>query len=166
MFKINLKNTLINTIIVSAIFLLDRISKIYILKIAEIEGIVDIQLTSYLNFYLIWNNGIAFGLLSFDHNTMYNVITIIIVIVTFIILLMIHRSNNYSTYFLLLILGGALGNLFDRIYYSAVPDFIDFHINGFHWFIFNVADIFISLGVLCLILVEIIFNKKVKNEIK
>ena len=166
MFKINLKNTLINTIIVSAIFLLDRISKIYILKIAEIEGIVDIQLTSYLNFYLIWNNGIAFGLLSFDHNTMYNVITIIIVIVTFIILLMIHRSNNYSTYFLLLILGGALGNLFDRIYYSAVPDFIDFHINGFHWFMFNVADIFISLGVLCLILVEIIFNKKVKNEIK
>ena len=165
MFKINLKNTLINTIIVSAIFLLDRISKIYILKIAEIEGIVDIQLTSYLNFYLIWNNGIAFGLLSFDHNTMYNVITIIIVIVTFIILLMIHRSNNYSTYFLLLILGGALGNLFDRVYYSSVPDFIDFHINGFHWFIFNVADIFVSLGVLCLILAEIFFNKQSKNEI-
>ena len=166
MIKISLKNTLRNSIIVVFLFLVDRISKAYILKIAELEGTVDIYITQYLNFYLIWNNGIAFGFLSYDHSIAYNVITIIIAAITLVILLMVYKSNDYSAYFLLLILGGSLGNLFDRINYSAVPDFIDFHINGFHWFIFNVADIFISIGVVCLILVEIFVNKKVKNEIK
>ena len=78
---------------------------------------------------------------------------------------MIYRSNNFNVYFLLFIIGGSLGNLFDRLYYTAVPDFIDFHINNIHWFIFNVADIFISIGVICLIFVEIFFNKENKNEI-
>ena len=152
--------------IVLAIFLLDRVTKIYIIKLAELESVVDIYITSYLNFYLIWNNGIAFGFLSFDNNTIYNLITIIIIIIIFIIILMIHKSRDKTVYFLLFVLGGALGNLFDRMYYSSVPDFIDLHINGFHWFIFNVADIFVSIGVLCLILVEIFFNKKIKNEIR
>ena len=164
MFKINFKTLLINLIIVIAIFLIDRISKIYIIEIAEIEGTVDIYINQYLNFFLIWNNGVAFGLLSFDERIAYNFITAIIVAVIFLILVMVYKSENRSVYFLLFILGGSLGNLFDRIYYSAVPDFIDLHYNSFHWFIFNVADIFISIGVLCLILVEIIFNKKVKNE--
>ena len=152
--------------IVLAIFLLDRVTKIYIIKLAELENVVDIYITSYLNFYLIWNNGIAFGFLSFDNSTIYNLITIIIIIIIFIIILMIHKSRDKTVYFLLFVLGGALGNLFDRMYYSSVPDFIDLHINGFHWFIFNVADIFVSIGVLCLILVEIFFNKKIKNEIR
>ena len=166
MFKINLKNILINTMIVLAIFLLDRVTKIYIIKLAELENVVDIYITSYLNLYLIWNKGIAFGFLSFDNSTVYNLITMIIIIIIFIIMLLIHKSRDKTVYFLLFILGGAIGNLFDRIYYSSVPDFIDFHINGFHWFIFNVADIFVSIGVLCLILVEIFFNKKIKNEIR
>ena len=164
MFKINFKTLLINLIIVIAIFLIDRISKIYIIKIAEIEGTVDININQYLNFFLIWNNGIAFGLLSFDERIAYNFITAIIVAVIFLILVMVYKSENRSVYFLLFILGGSLGNLFDRIYYSAVPDFIDLHYNNFHWFIFNVADIFISIGVICLILAEMIINKKVKNE--
>ncbi len=166
MFKINFKNTLINTIIVLTIFLLDRATKIYIINLAESANVVDIYITSYLNFYLIWNNGIAFGFFSFDNSTVYNLITIIIIIMIFIIMLLINKARDKTVYFLLFILGGALGNLFDRIYYSSVPDFIDFHINGFHWFIFNVADIFVSIGALCLILVEIFFNKKIKNEIK
>ena len=165
MFKINFKNILINTMIVLAIFLLDRATKIYIIKLAELENVVNVYITSYLNFYLIWNNGIAFGFLSFDNSTVYNLITMIIIIIIFIIMLLIHKSKDKTVYFLLFILGGAIGNLFDRIYYSAVPDFIDFHINGFHWFIFNVADIFVSIGVLCLILAEIFFNKKSKNEV-
>ena len=164
MFKINFKTLLINLIIVIAIFLIDRISKIYIIKIAEIEGTVDIYINQYLNFFLIWNNGVAFGLLSFDERIAYNFITAIIVAVIFLILVMVYKSENRSVYFLLFILGGSLGNLFDRIYYSAVPDFIDLHYNNFHWFIFNVADIFISIGVICLILAEMIINKKVKNE--
>ena len=166
MFKVNFKNTLINTIIVLTIFLLDRVTKIYIINLGGSANVVDIYLTSYLNLYLIWNNGIAFGFLSFDNSTVYNLITIIIMIIIFIIILLINKARDKTVYFLLFILGGALGNLFDRIYYSSVPDFIDFHIKGFHWFIFNVADIFVSIGVLCLILVEIFFNKKIKNEIK
>ena len=164
MLKINFKKFFLYSAIVILIFLLDRISKFYILNLAEINNSVDIYLTPFLNLYLIWNKGIAFGLLSFSQSSIYNFITILIVVITFVILIIIIRSNDYRVYFFIFIFSGALGNLFDRIYYSAVPDFIDFHLSDFHWFIFNVADIFISLGVLCLIFVEIFFNKKLNNE--
>jgi signal peptidase II len=163
MIKINLKKILINFTIILFIFLTDRISKIYILKIAELDNTVDIFLTPYLNLYLIWNKGIAFGLLNFDESFIYHIISLVIAAVTIVILAMIIRSNGVKMYSLMFVFGGSIGNLFDRIYYSAVPDFIDFHINNFHWFIFNVADIFISLGVICLIYVEIFF-KNAKNE--
>ena len=163
MFKINLKKTLLNFIFISVIFLIDRISKIYIIKIAEVEGTVDIYFTAYLNFYLIWNRGIAFGLFSFNESIIYNIITSIIAIISIVILTMIAKSEGFQKYALLFVFGGAISNLFDRIYYSAVPDFIDFHINDFHWFIFNVADIFITLGIMCLIFTEI-FIKDKKNE--
>ncbi len=165
MLKINFKKFFLYSAIVILIFLLDRISKFYILNLAEINNSVDIYLTPFLNLHLIWNKGIAFGLLSFSQSSIYNFITILIVVITFVILIIIIRSNDYRVYFFIFIFSGSLGNLFDRIYYSAVPDFIDFHLSDFHWFIFNVADIFISLGVLCLIFVEIFFNKKVNNEI-
>ena len=161
--KINFKNILINSIIILIIFLADRITKNYILKIAELENIVDIYLTSYLNLYLIWNKGIAFGLFSFDDSSIYNLISLVIVVITLVILFMIVKSNGFKKYSLILVFGGSLGNLFDRIYYSAVPDFIDFHVNNYHWFVFNVADIFITMGVLCLIYVETFSNNK-KNE--
>ena len=146
------------------IFILDRLSKLYIIKIAETNNTVDIYLSPYLNLYLIWNKGIAFGLFSFEQSSIYNFVTILIVFITFVILLMIVKSNDYRAYFLIFILGGSLSNLFDRINYSSVPDFIDFHINDFHWFIFNVADIFITIGVICLIFVEIFFKNKINNE--
>ena len=163
MFKINFKNILVNFIIVLIIFLADRISKMYILKLVELENTVDIYLTPYLNLYLIWNKGIAFGLFSFDNNSIYNLISSIIIAITIVILIMIVKSNGFKKYCLMSIFGGSLGNLFDRIYFSAVPDFIDLHINNYHWFIFNIADIFITIGVLCLIYVEIFINNK-KNE--
>ena len=165
MLKINFKKFFLYSAIVIFIFILDRFSKLYVISLAETNDIVDIYLTPFLNLYLIWNKGIAFGLLSFDKNLIYNFITILIIVITFVILIIIIRSNDYRVYFFIFIFGGSTGNLFDRIYYSAVPDFIDFHSNDFHWFIFNVADIFISLGVLCLIFVEIFFNKKANNEI-
>ena len=161
--KINFKNILINSIIILIIFLADRITKTYILKIAELENIVDIYLTSYLNLYLIWNKGIAFGLFSFGDNSIYNLISLVIVVITLVILFMIIKSNGLKKYSLILVFGGSLGNLFDRIYYSAVPDFIDFHVNNYHWFVFNVADIFITMGVICLIYAETFSNNK-KNE--
>ena len=166
MFKVNLKNLLVNSAIVLIIFLVDRLSKIYILKVAELENKVDIYISEYLNLYLIWNKGIAFGLLSFEENLLYNLISLIIFIISLVIVGMIVKSSGFRKYVLIIILGGALSNLFDRVYYSAVPDFIDFHINNYHWFIFNVADIFITIGVLCLILVELISNKSLDNEKK
>ena len=160
MLKINIKKTLINFLIILTIFLIDRFSKIYILKIAELENAVDIYITQYLNLYLIWNKGIAFGLFSFDENFTYNVMTSIIAVVVIVIMIMIFKNEGFKKYSLLFVLGGSLGNLFDRIYYSAVPDFIDFHINDFHWFVFNGADIFITIGIICLIFDEMFINSK------
>ena len=165
MFKFKLKNIIIDLFIITFLFITDRIFKIYILEIAEIKGEVDIYINSYLNFYLIWNKGIAFGIFSFEQNSIYYLISFIIFIICIVLTVMITRTNKMKKYYLILILGGALGNLFDRVYYSAVPDFIDIHLNDFHWFIFNVADIFITIGVICLILDELFFYKKT-DEIK
>ena len=163
MIKVDLKKITLNFIIIFAIFLADRLSKIYILKVAKLENTVDIYINSYLNLYLIWNKGIAFGLFSFEENLIYNLISSIIFIISIALIVMIIKSEGIKKYSLISILGGAFGNLFDRIYYSAVPDFIDLHINGFHWFIFNVADVFITIGVFCRILDELFFYKK-NNE--
>ena len=163
MLKINFKKFFLYSVIVILIFILDRFSKVYILNLAETNNLVDIYVAPFLNLYLIWNKGIAFGLFSFEQNSFYNFITILIIIINLVILIMIIKSNDIKAYFLMFILGGSSGNLFDRIYYSAVPDFIDFHINDFHWFIFNVADVFISVGVIYLIIAEFIFNKTSKK---
>tara|TARA_B100000780_G_scaffold237468_1_gene178558 strand:+ start:541 stop:1038 length:498 start_codon:yes stop_codon:yes gene_type:complete len=165
MVRINLKKIISNTLIILIIFLMDRFFKIYILKIAEIGSKVDIYINPYLNFYLIWNKGIAFGLFSFEATFIYQLISLVIFTICIVLIFIIIKSDGLKKYALISILGGALGNLFDRIYYSAVPDFIDLHINNFHWFIFNLADIFITLGVICLILDEIFFYKK-NNEVK
>ncbi len=144
------------------IFTLDRISKIYVINIAETYGKVDIYLNQFINIVLVWNAGIGFGLLSFEKQFIYNLITLIIVLVNFVILYLGVKASNFKGLIFFVILGGSLGNLFDRLYYSAVPDFIDLNYNDFHWFIFNVADIFISIGVVCLIFVELFFNKEEK----
>ena len=149
-------------IIALIIFLIDRLSKNYILNIAEVEGSVDIFVNSYLNIFLVWNTGIGFGLLSFDKSLIYNLITSLIIVINILIIYMIIKTNDIRSYFLVFVLGGSLGNLFDRLYYSAVPDFIDINYKEFHWFIFNVADIFITIGIICLIFAELMNYKKVK----
>jgi len=162
--KTRLKTFFLNFVILITIFLIDRISKLYILKLAEVESSVDIYITSYLNLFLIWNKGIAFGLLSMNESMIYTTITVIIGLIIIIILFMMWKNNNIQRYFLAFVAGGALGNLYDRIVYAAVPDFIDIHFYGFHWFVFNIADIFITIGVCCLILVELFYNNKITNE--
>tara|TARA_B110001450_G_C17447412_1_gene410565 strand:+ start:86 stop:571 length:486 start_codon:yes stop_codon:yes gene_type:complete len=161
MSKINLKSIILNIVIISTIFLIDRISKNYILKIAEIENSVDIYINTYLNFYLIWNKGIAFGLFSFDEKLIYNLITILIATISFIILILITKTKRIERYSFTIVFGGAISNLYDRLYYKSVPDFIDFHIAEYHWFVFNVADIFITFGIISIILMEL-FKKKLK----
>ena len=154
------KNFLINVFLISLIFLLDRISKIYVINLNQKLLGSEIFSSNYLNISLIWNEGIAFGLFSFSQTILYDILTLFISLVIIIILIMLIKSNDLRKYPLLMILGGAIGNLYDRVFYKAVPDFIDVHVNNFHWFIFNVADIFISIGVISMILIEIIGNKK------
>ena len=158
-FKITNNNFYINLIIIFSIFILDRLTKLYVIYLDKINSSAEIFSSKFLNIYLIWNEGIAFGLFSFNENNLYNFLTLFILIIIIVVLYMIFKSSGFKKYSLLMILGGAFGNVFDRIFYKAVPDFIDFHINNFHWFIFNVADIFISLGVLLLIILEV-FKKK------
>ena len=150
--------------IISILFIIDRISKnIIVNHKADASGNVDIYINPFLNFILVWNRGVGFGLFSFEQSTIYNLITSIIILISLTIIYFIIKTKDYRRYFFLIILGGALGNLFDRIYYSAVPDFIDLHYGGFHWFVFNVADIFITIGIICLIIVEFVFNKTSKK---
>ena len=159
-----IKKIIIYFSILVTIFFLDRVSKLYILNIFEKENVVDIYVNNFLNIILIWNSGIGFGLLSFDSSVIYNFVTMLIVLINIVILYLALKSNNLKGYLFIIILGGSLGNLFDRIYYSAVPDFIDLNYNNFHWFVFNVADIFITVGIMCLILVELFFNKHELND--
>jgi len=142
-------------------FAIDRISKVYILNILENIGNVDIYINKYLNFYLVWNTGIGFGLFSSENKIFYNLLTALIILINCAIFYLSLVETRIKSFFLMIILGGSLGNLFDRIYYNAVPDFIDVNYEGYHWFIFNVADIFITIGIICLILGEfIIYNQK------
>ncbi len=146
-------------------FTLDRLSKIYILNILNNEGQVDFYVNQYLNIYLVWNTGIGFGLFSSESKIIYNIITFLIIIINLIIFYFAIIETKFKSFILMIILGGSLGNLFDRIYYKAVPDFIDINFGQFHWFVFNVSDIFISIGIICLILSEFLIYKA-KNEKK
>ena len=165
MSKINIKKFIFYFLIISIVFVLDRVSKIYVINYFENTLDTEIYLSNFLNIILVWNEGIGFGLLSFQDSGIYNFITLIIILINLIIIYFIYKYKDIRGFLLTLVLGGSLGNLFDRIAFSAVPDFIDFNYNNFHWFIFNIADIFITIGVICLIFVELILNnKKLKNE--
>ncbi len=162
--KIKNNNFYINLIIIFSIFILDRLTKLYVIYLDKINSSSEIFSSKFLNIYLIWNEGIAFGLFSFNEKNLYNFLTLFILIIVFVILYMTSKSSGFKKYSLLMILGGALGNVFDRIIYKAVPDFIDFHIGNFHWFIFNFADIFITIGVIFLIILEFtVINKNNKT---
>ena len=159
-FKFLNKNFYIGFFVVILIYFLDRLSKIYVIQLDKNNFGSDIFNSSYLNIVLIWNKGIAFGLFSFNEMYLYNILTLIILIIIIMLIVMSVKNHRFKRYSLLMVVGGALGNLHDRIFYNAVPDFIDFHVGEFHWFIFNVADIFITLGVVFMILLEIYENKK------
>ena len=159
------KNFYINLFFIILIFLIDRITKIYVINLDKKLLGSEIFSSKFLNINLVWNEGIAFGLFSFNENYLYNILTIIILLIIIIIFFMMIRNKGIKKYSLLMILGGALGNFYDRIFYKAVPDFIDFHISNFHWFIFNFADIFITLGVIFMIIFEFIGNNNEESTI-
>ena len=150
----------LNLTVIFSIFILDRLTKIYVIYLDKLNSGSEIFSSKFLNIYLIWNEGIAFGLFSFDEKNLYNYLTILILIIVIFLLFWIIKSKGIQKYALSMISGGALGNLFDRIFYQAVPDFIDLHINNFHWFIFNIADIFITIGVFLMIFSEFIVKDR------
>jgi len=152
-------------IIILAIFFFDRFTKIYLLNLQEGGTDIDFYITSFLNFYLVWNTGIGFGLASMETNIYYHALTAIIAIINIGLIFFLIKSKSYYAYLIALIIGGSLGNLFDRIYYYAVPDFIDLHLGNFHWFIFNVADIFITIGIIGLILIELLKKEKASKNV-
>ena len=154
-----IKKNLWNFFLILFIFAIDRLSKILIINSSNQIGENYININQFLNFHLIWNDGIGFGLFSFSEKMYYNFLTILIIIVTLIIFWMIIKTKGLEKQAFLMIFGGSLGNIFDRLYYSSVPDFIDIHIKNFHWFIFNVADIFITVGIFLLIYIEIFLKK-------
>ena len=148
-------------IIILAIFSFDRVTKIYLINLQASGTDIDLYIYSFLNFYLVWNTGIGFGLAAMETNIYYHVLTAIITIVNIVLIFFLIKSKGIYAYLIAIIIGGSLGNLFDRIYYYAVPDFIDLHIGNYHWFIFNIADIFITVGIIGLISIELLKREKI-----
>ena len=151
-------------IIIILIFILDRASKFYLIDLQSNGTDIDFYIYPFLNIYLVWNTGIGFGLASLDADFTYHLLTAVIAIINFILIIFLIKTKGVYEYLIAIILGGSLGNLFDRLYYFAVPDFIDFHLGNFHWFIFNIADIFITIGIIGLIFFELIKNKKISEN--
>ena len=152
-------------IIIFIIFFFDRLTKLYLINLQASGTDIDFYIFPFLNFYLIWNTGIGFGLASMETNIYYHILTTIIVFINLGLIYFLLKSKGIYVYLLATIIGGSLGNLFDRIYYYAVPDFIDLHLGNYHWFIFNVADIFITVGIIGLILAELLKKEKVSKNV-
>ena len=150
--------------IILIVFFFDRGSKAYLINLQNSGTDIDFYINSYLNFYLVWNTGIGFGLASMEAGTYYHILTLIIIMVNILLIFFLIKSKGYYSYFLALVIGGSLGNLYDRVNFYAVPDFIDLHIGKFHWFIFNVADIFITTGIIGLVLAELLKKGKISED--
>ncbi len=147
-------------IIILFIFSLDRYSKI---RIINDFSDTSFYLNDFLNFDLTWNTGIGFGLLSTSSNVIYNLVTLIISSVIIFLVYFILKSERFDKFCFSLIISGALGNLYDRFFFNAVPDFIDIHYKNVHWFTFNVADIFITLGIAIFLMKDMIVKKHEKT---
>ena len=152
-------------IIVLAVFFSDRVTKMYLINLQTAGTDIDFYIFPFLNFYLVWNTGIGFGLASLESNIFYHILTAIIAAVNLVLIIFLIKSKGIYAYLIILIIGGSLGNLFDRIYYYAVPDFIDLHFGDFHWFIFNVADIFITVGIIGLVFIELFRKEKTSTNV-
>jgi signal peptidase II len=152
------KKKIICLILIIFTFALDRLSKLKIIK-QQLNN-ESLFINDYLNFDLTWNTGISFGLLSQNANIYYHAISVLIFFVIIFLSYLISKANFTDKVLFSLILGGALGNFYDRLFYFAVPDFIDIHIGNFHWFTFNIADIFITIGVILLLGKDLFLDKK------
>ena len=150
------KENIYYSVLIIIIFFLDRYSKFIVINNFNERAH---YINKYTNLDLIWNTGIGFGLLSTDASIVYNSITFLVGLIILILFFIAFRSKNLDKFIYSIIIGGAVGNFYDRLIYKAVPDFIDLHYNNFHWFTFNVADIFITLGIVIFLFKELLYNK-------
>ena len=158
--KINFRKIdIYSFLIILIIFALDRFSKIYVINLVQFNG-GQIFLTDFLNLTLNWNTGIAFGLLSFNASLIYHLVSALILLIIIYLIYLMVISEKFGKIMISFIIGGAIGNFYDRVNYFAVPDFIDLHTKNFHWFTFNVADIFISAGITMILIKEFTTYKK------
>ena len=152
-------------LIILILFGIDRATKMYLINLQSSGTDIDFYVFPFLNFYLVWNTGIGFGLASMESNAYYHILTTIIVFINAGLIYFLVKSKGIYVYLFAIIIGGSLGNLFDRVYYYAVPDFIDFHFGNFHWFTFNIADIFITIGIFGLLVLEFLKKEKIKDNV-
>ena len=146
------KNNLYCFVVISIIFFLDRYTKLFILNNFTEN---TYYLNDYINLDLVWNTGIGFGLFSSNSDVIYNLTSLLIILVIICLIYFLIGSEKYEKIIYSIIVGGALGNFYDRMFFKAVPDFIDLHYKNFHWFTFNLADIFITLGIIAFLFKEI-----------
>ena len=158
------KNNFIIVFFTIALFSIDRFTKIKIINLL-LNNNGSIYINDYLNLDLVWNTGIGFGLASMEKGIYYHALTLLILMVNFVLIYLLIKSKGIYSYLLAIIIGGSLGNLFDRIYYFAVPDFIDLHLGDYDWFIFNVADIFITVGIIGYIFVELFKKEPISKNV-
>ena len=159
------KKILLSLLIIFICFLLDRLTKIYTIKFLIENKIDNYYVNEFFNLTLTWNRGIAFGLFQ-SEDLFYHFISFLIFLIILLIIFFIIKSKLiFEIVLYSMITGGALGNFFDRIYYRAVPDFIDLHYQNFHWFTFNVSDICISVAIILLLIFDIFnVNKKILEK--
>ena len=144
------KENLYFLIIVLFIFSIDRYSKIQIIKNFSEN---TFYINDFINYDLIWNTGIGFGIFSSNSQLIYNLFSCLIFLVIIFLIFYLIRSSKKEKLIFSIIIGGAVGNFYDRLVYKAVPDFIDIHFENFHWFTFNIADIFITFGILLYLII-------------
>ena len=156
-----IKEYLFVAVLSGSVLLIDFLSKNKIISIFK-DGIVEkIYVNEYLDFILVFNTGISYGLFSGGGDFQkWILISLSILIIIFLLSLIRNESTILSKLSISFIIGGALGNVLDRFTYGAVVDFISLHAKGFSWYIFNIADMFIVIGVIFFILSQFILSKK------
>ena len=157
-------NYIYSMLIVIIIFFIDRISKNMIINYQE-ENDNVVYINDFINLDLVWNTGIGFGLLSSNSDLIYNLLSLLIFLIIIFLIYLVFKANSIDKTLFSIVIGGAIGNFYDRIVYFAVPDFIDIHYQNIHWFTFNIADIFISIGIIFLILKDFFLKNEKINKI-
>lgn len=157
--KTRISGILIALVVAAVIIVFDQWSKFFILQIPELSTSNAIEITSFFNIALVLNRGISFGMFS-EHDQPLLLIAIALAIIAVLLRWLWKDSTIMLAIGVGMAIGGAIGNMIDRILYGAVVDFLDFYIGNLHWPAFNIADSFIFIGVVVLCVYSMFFEKR------